>query len=258
MESSNNIFDNIDLISIAKALWKRVWLIILSAVVGGALMFSYAKFMLTPRYSSSIMIYVNNYSLSLGGSKVTFSSSEISAAQKLVDTYITILTTYETMAGVIERSGIHYTPNQLMGMVTANQVNETEIFRVTVQSSDPNEAAIVANAFADVLPDQISDVIEGSSVKVVSRGRVSYARVYPSYTSHTLIGILLGGILSTAIIIAIKLFDDIIHDEDYLLQNYKYPLLASIPSLDHLDSQSKYTYYYYSYDTINRKTEEKK
>ena len=35
----------------------------------------------------------------------------------------------------------------------------------------------------------------------------------------------------SAIVLLISYFDDVIHDEDYLLQNYDAPILATIPDL---------------------------
>ena len=75
----------IDLLYLAKALVKKAWFLILMGIIVGALAFGYTSNFMTPMYSSSVLLYVNNSSLSLGN--VSISASELSAAQSLVDTY---------------------------------------------------------------------------------------------------------------------------------------------------------------------------
>ena len=59
----------IDLIALAKALWHRLWAIILAAVVIGGATFSYARFYITPMYRAEALMYVNNSSFSVGSAR---------------------------------------------------------------------------------------------------------------------------------------------------------------------------------------------
>lgn len=63
-------------------------------------------------------------------------------------------------------------------MVQAEAVNSTEVFSIDVTSPDPQEAELIANAIADILPDRIADIVEGSSVKI-RRLRDSFRRKSP-------------------------------------------------------------------------------
>ena len=56
----------IDLLHIVKILWQKIWIIIISMVLLGAALFSYAVFMITPQYQAKAMMYVNNSSISIG------------------------------------------------------------------------------------------------------------------------------------------------------------------------------------------------
>ena len=75
----------IDLLHLIKILWQKAWLIALCAVLLGAITFSYAFFFITPLYQAKAMMYVNNNSLSLGGTSVSITASEINAARSLLD-----------------------------------------------------------------------------------------------------------------------------------------------------------------------------
>ena len=66
---------------------------------------------------------------------------------------------------------------KLKGMIQTESVNETEVFSITVTCDDPHEAEHIANTIARVLPDKISNVVEGSSVRVVDYAVVPSGKV---------------------------------------------------------------------------------
>lgn len=243
---NNKEYYTIDLLHIFSSIWKRIWVVILAGIIAGSIGFCYSSFFITPQYSSSIMLYVNNSSVSIGSASFSISSSEITAAQSLVKTYSELLKNRTTLEAVIEKSGVPYNHEELNDMITASSVNETEILRVVVTCDDPYIAAKIANCIAEVLPIRISEIIEGSSMEVVDSAVVDLDKVSPSITKHTAIAMVLGVLVSLIILIVMAMLDDTIHDEDYILQNYKYPILAKVPDL--LESSSKnYSYYSQNY-----------
>lgn len=237
-------FYEIDLMQLLYALWHRVWIIIIAAILCGGIAFSYVTFMVRPKYQAEAMIYVNNSSFSLGNTTYSISSGELAAAQSLVDTYIVILKTRNTLNEVIEKAGLNYSYQQLYGMISAKPINNTEVFSITVTDYDPKEAERIANIIADILPDKIADIVDGSSMRVVDYAVVPSVKSSPSISKYTMIGAFMGILLACAAIILKEITDTQIHGEDYLIKNYDIPVLAIIPNL----SSSKNTSYYYSYE----------
>ena len=131
-EQSNNEYYTIDVMQILRALWHKAWALLLAAIICGGAAFCYSNYFIAPRYTSSIMLYVNNSSFSLGNTSFSISSSEISAAQSLVKTYAELLNNRTTLERVIKKSGLDYDYKQLSKMIVAEPANETEIMRVTV------------------------------------------------------------------------------------------------------------------------------
>ena len=232
----------IDLLNIAKNLWHRAWMILVTGLVAAAVGFSISSFIIAPKYSSSIMLYVNNSSVSIGSASFSISSSEISAAQSLVKTYIVILENRTTLEEVIEKSNVDYTYKELSEMLDASSVNETEVMQVTVTSEDPYEASSIANVIAEVLPKRISEIIEGSSMEVVDSGVPNLQKISPSVSKYTAMGFIIGALIAMVIISVMALMDDTIHDEEYVLQTYDYPILAKVPDL--LNSGTRHYGYY--------------
>lgn len=232
----------IDLVHIFKTLWQRIWLIVLAGIIAAGIGFSVSAFLIKPEYSSSIMLYVNNSSFSLGNTSFSISSSEITAAQSLVKTYGEILNNRSTLERVIEKADVPYSYKQLSKKIQSGQSNNTEIMRVDVTTNDPYEAAKIANCIAEVLPVRISEIIDGASMEVVDAAVPNLEKVSPSITQYTAVGLILGVLLSALAIAVGALMDDTIHDEEYILQTYDYPILAKVPDLFGSDKK-KYGYY---------------
>ncbi len=240
MERNNNNDEmEIDLLELAGALWKKVWAIILATIMFASAALAGTVFFVTPLYKAQALMYVNS-SLSVGG-KLSVSLSELNAAQSLIDTYSVILRTRTTLDDVIAKTGVSYTYEELVEMIEAKSVEGTEIFSITVTSPSPQEAELLANSMAEILPDKISSIVEGSSVRIVDYAVTPAKKASPSLTKNTLIGAMVGFVLMCGIVVAQFLMDDKIHDSDYLTKTYDIPVLAVIPNL--LTSKNENEYY---------------
>ena len=247
MERKDDGTIEIDLLHILQVFWKKAWFIVLMALLCGVLGFCYSTFRMTPKYQSKVLVYVNNQTLSFGSSSVSISSQDITASQSLVDTYIVILKTRKTLNEVIKRANLDKSYESLSGMVSAAAVNETEVFTITVTSSNPYEAELIVNTIADVLPEKIAEVVEGSSAKIVDYGVVNTNKVSPVRTKYAAIGVLIGAVIACGILVILDLMNDLIQDESYL-ERYKIPILAVIPDLLGASAGKKYGKKYYDYN----------
>lgn len=237
----NNEQYYLDVAHIIKILKKRLWAIILIGIIIAAMVCCYFSFFVTPTYSSSIMLYVNNSSISIGNT--TISASELVAAQTLVDTYIVILNNRTTMEMVAEKAGIDKTPRELMSMIHSEPVEETEVFRVVVNSTDPYEAALIASCIAEVLPVRVASVMDGSSMRIVDDAVVNTNKVAPSVTKNTVVAFILGCIIATFFFIILAAVDNTIRSDEMISDRYDAPILAKIPNLISEKSGKGYSYY---------------
>ena len=230
----------IDLLRMAQALWKKAVGIVIAGVLAAAAALGYTAFFVTPLYKAEALMYVNSNNISVGSTKVSISQAELSAAQTLVDTYIVILNTRATLSEVIAQTKVNYSYEQLKKMISAQSVNSTEVFSITVTSPDPKEAEVLANAIAQILPQKIASIVEGSSARIVDYAVEPTEKASPSLRGNALLGFVLGVILACGVVIIREMLDDVIHDSDYLIQTYDIPVLAVIPDL--LSNQSANAY----------------
>ena len=241
MENRNDDEMEIDLLKLARALWRRAWAIMLAAVIFGGAALTYTAIFVTPLYKAEALMYVNSSNISVGGAKVSISQGELTAAQSLIKTYAVILSTRTTLNDVIEQSGVSYTYKELKEMISAQSVNSTEVFSITVTSPSPREAEMLANTIARILPEKISAIVEGSSARIVDYAVEPAKKASPSLSKNALIGAMLGFVLACGIVVIMELTDEQIHDSDYLIQTYDIPVLAVIPDL--LSATSTNDYY---------------
>lgn len=214
-----------DVRGLVKLLLKRAWIIVLCALLGGGTALLYTANFVTPMYRAEVTMYVNNNS----GNSDTVSSSNLAVAMQLVNTYVNIIQSNMVLDKVIEETGIMLTPGQVRSMLTAESINETEMFAVRVTSPSPQMSADIANAIADIAPTEISKIIEGSSAKVIDYAVVPTSRVSPSYTVNTVVGALIGGVLSAMFFVVCFLLDTRVKSAEDLEAIYPISVLGEIP-----------------------------
>ena len=245
--TNNNETMEIDLRELFGVLLQKLWLLVIATMVFGAAAFGYTYTMVDPLYKASILLYVNNSDISVGSTSVSISNADLTASQKLVDTYIVILRSRTALNDVIKEANLSYSYEQLKGMISAASVESTEVFEVVVTSTSPTEAELIANTIARIMPEKITDIVVGSDVRIVDYAVVPSHRSSPSYTRNTAIGALLGLVLSAGFVIVTHLFDENIRSEDYLTQTYPdIPLLAVIPDMNPSKQSSGSDYGYRS------------
>ena len=246
LETNDEI--EIDLRKLFLVLWNRIWIIALAGIATAILAYEYTYFNVTPLYRSDVTLYVNN--ININSDATGFSSTQLQAVQGLASTYMVILESRSVMEAVAQRTGLPYTTAQLQSMVSASSVDDTEVFRVNVVNPDPETAATIANAIANILPGKISQIVEGSSVRVVDYAKAATSPSSPNYKKNTMIGLMIGVAISVGLIVLLELLNESITSEEYLTRVYpNIPLLAVIP--DSMSSRGSKYYKHY-------KTEESK
>ena len=239
----------IDFLALFKVLWSKALVLVLTALIAGAATFAVTAFLIKPKYEATAAMYVNNSSFSFGSTSFSISSSELTASNSLVATYIFILKSRTTLEDVIAAANLPYDYEELSDMITTEAVTGTAAFNVTVESESPVEAELIANTIAKLLPDRIAEIVDGSSVRIVDYAIVPAHRSSPSFVKNTALGVLLGLFLSAAVVtmkyIVNEQTNDVITSADDVKALYPdIPVLALIPDMR---LSNKKGYYYSSY-----------
>ncbi|MEG1500893.1 MAG: Wzz/FepE/Etk N-terminal domain-containing protein [Clostridiales bacterium] len=219
----------IDLRQIFLIIWHRLWLIISTTIIFGLVAFLISHFLITPIYSASASMYV--YSESNRGINDITSTEQLNTSQKLVQTYIVILTSNSVLNQVAEQLGNIYSADDIRKMLTASAINGTETFQITVTNPDPVMAQKIANTVANVAPEEIIRVVKAGSVEVIDYATLPINPSSPRTLTNTVIGALLGIILSVLVSIIMAMLDTAVRCEEDLAEHFNIPVLGVIPSL---------------------------
>lgn len=158
-----------DIGDVIKYVLKRIWIVLLSAVTASALFVSLTLFLLPPSYTSDMSFYVDNRSAGEGENVANISLSDVSAAQTLVKTCGEILMSRTSLEEIAIVSESEFSYSKLSRLIEYEDVNGTGIIKIKVTSSDPESSANVSNAVMNTLPNRVSAILEGVTLKTVDR-----------------------------------------------------------------------------------------
>lgn len=188
----------IDLLKIIKACWKKLWLILLAAVILGGGMFAYGKATYVPLYKAEVTMCANPENL-----EATNTSFEI-----LTATCVNVLKTRTTLEGVSEAAELDISHSKLAGMITASAIAKTPLFQVTVKSENPEEAALIANTIAEILPEKVAIADSNCNVGVMDYAVVPQKPVGNNIIRNTAIAAVLGIMLVCGVIAGKEIYLD--------------------------------------------------
>lgn len=194
------------------------------AAAGALVALGATVWLMTPQYAATVKMYVNN-SAEVGTS---ITSSDITASKSLVETYITIIRSDAVLEDARDAGRLPYTTAQLNKMLTAGALNATEVFYITITNPDPAQAAHIANAIADASPRRLSEIVEGSSLKIVDRAKIPEKPSTPNRIQNTAIGAALGLLIPAGGLALAAALDTRIADESDLMGITELPVLGTI------------------------------
>ena len=221
----------INIMDLLVAYLRKWWLIAIGVGLTASVALLITLFCVTPKYQAVSSIYVNNNKIA--GDKEYVSNSDLSASINLVKSYIKVTESNRVLEKAAAKLNGDYTAAQLKIMVNAKQIDETEIFGIYVIHEDPKEAARIANAVAEVAPNEINSIIVGSSANIIDPAEIPVARYSPSYTQSAVIGGAAGLLAVLVYLTIMYLKDTRIRDENDLIDMFEIPVLGRIPDYEY-------------------------
>ena len=225
METTNEPQETeIDLWQLLSLLLHKLWIIILSGILIGAAAFLVSSFLLSPKYESTTKIYVMNKQ-----DESTITYTDLQMSSQLTNDYKTLVTSRPVVETVIDKLGLDMDYNTLVNMISVNNPANTRILDITVSYTDPNMAKIIADAIREEAAVHISNVMNIQEVKIVEEANLPRVPSSPNISMNTLIGIFLGVLLSSILIILIHSLDDTIKTPDDIERYLGISILGTIP-----------------------------
>jgi len=224
--------DTIDLLELFMGLLAHWQLIAVTALVGAVLAALYTFFLVTPMYKATATIYV----VSRNDSVLNF--SDLQVGSELTSDYIKVFEMWEVHEKVISALNLDYTYTDMANMLTVTNTSDTRMLDITVTDSDPEEAAAIANEYAEVGTKYISEKMKTDEPTLMSSARVPVNPFSPSKAKNILLGFLLGFVLACGVVVLRVLLDDTYKTADDIRKYTGMVVLASIPLADNEKQES--------------------
>lgn len=254
MEQEQKQTDNtIDLTQLLQLYRRHIWALILWSIGLALVGWGIANFVISPKYTSSAQILVNPKSNN-NDPNAAYTTQQ--ANMQLVNTYKDIVTSnvilkdasdrltnpvrvvkkakpakYKTTDGrkvlvrkaqpaVIERDGKAYSVSaaQLANSVSVATQQQSQVFSVSAKADTPEKAKAEANAVARSFRDQISNIMNINNVTIVALA-TNGVQSSPNVKMFTLVGFVIGLLLTIAVILIREMTNTTVRDETYLTQD---------------------------------------
>jgi capsular exopolysaccharide synthesis family protein len=125
-----------------------LWLIVACTLLGATSAFVVGSRM-TPAYRASATLLVQAPATS------TSDYNAILTSERLASTYSKMLSGRPVMEAAIARLELKETPDRLAGRMRVELVRDTQLIRLSVEHTDPTQAALIANTIAEAFIAQI-------------------------------------------------------------------------------------------------------
>ena len=215
--------DGIDLMELGMVLLHHWWMLVMGVLIGGLLAGCYTVFAVTPMYKASSTIYIFNKTTSIT------SLSDIQLGSQLTVDFQIIAKSREVLEAVIDDCDLKMSTGALSGAVSVTNPTDSHMLTITVTSANPELAARIANSMADILRQQVADIMNTDKPSTVERAVVPTSPSSPSLSRNMEIGALIGLVLVAVFLVARFLLDDTISTEEDVKKYLGLNTLASIP-----------------------------
>ena len=255
MEQEQKQTDNtIDLTQLLQLCRRHIWALIIWSVGLALVGWGIANFVISPKYTSSAQILVNQKS-NKNDPNAAYTTQQ--ANMQLVNTYKDIVTShvilqdasdrlanpvrvvkkakpakYRTNAdgrrvlvrkaqpAVIERDGKSYSvsASQLAKNISVNTQQQSQVFSVSATADTPEKAKAEANAVARSFRDQIPNIMNIDNVTIVAPA-TNGVQSSPNVKLFTLAGFVIGLVLTFAVILIREMTNTTVRDDTYLTQD---------------------------------------
>ena len=230
-------------------LWRRLWAILLAALIAGGVCFVYNQATYTEKYTSTAKIYVLNTEVMEGASAST-TAYYFQLALTVVEDCKELLLSETVMERVADELSLDIAPAKLRSMIKIENEQESRILKVSVTTGNPELSCDIANAVSEQGVIRVREIMNVNQTSVYERGTVPKA---PSNSVGWQMPVLMGLVAAVAVYgvcLLLMILDDKVTDGDDVEAYLGLTLLGDIPHKSDTPSKKRggrYGKYYGKY-----------
>jgi capsular polysaccharide biosynthesis protein len=225
---------DLTLLDVLKIIRKRLWLLFVIVIFVVSVTAYLNYFYLTPYYSNSSTLLVNDRN-----SENSPSLNDVLVYEKLIGTYKDIIRSKRILDPVVANYGEGLTYESLIQMLSVSSQPNSQVITVTITSKDYPQATELANLTAETFSQLLPQVMTVDNVQILDPAEIGKkpAPIKPRKIFNLFIASFLSGFVALSLILIVHLLDTRIRSEEDLVEAADYPLLGSIPNFDNKKNQ---------------------
>lgn len=220
--------ETVSLQEIYNLLKKKATLIIAMFFIGIGLSALVTYMVITPKYNAVSQLIATSQN-----KDSNVSTDNINSNLMMINTYKDFIkgrVVTEAAREELEKEiGFKGSADDVKNMVSVEQTQSSQMFSIVVTSTNPNEAAVVANVVAEIFKTEAGEYTEADKVSIISAAEPSKNPVSPNKTVNLAIGGILGLIIGVGLALLSQLFNRTVKSADYLTDTLNIPILGHIP-----------------------------
>ena len=213
----------IDLKELFYVIKRKLWIILLTGIVGAVGFGLFTAMVMKPVYTSSTMLYIVNKTTTLT------SLTDLQLGTQLTKDYKVLVTSRPVTAQVITNLDLNLSHEQLVRKIKVDNPTDTRILTISVEDTDPYMAKPIADEFASVASARMAEIMDSAPPNIVEEAYLPTQKTKPSITKNTMIGGLAGVFLAGAIILVLFVMNDAIKTPEDVERYLGLNTLATIP-----------------------------
>ena len=227
-----------------------IWILLITIIVGVVGAFG-AKILITPLYSSSIEVFVNNKA-GQTDSTSTITNSDIQTSQELTATYIVFMKNNEVLGAVQKEMNINYpdmrySAKQIKKMLSFEQINDSMWIKITALTPDKKYSQALCESVATNAMKVIKKTTGVENIKVVGTATLADSASSPNIPMYAILFAVVGFVVSY-IIFYLSVSHDNTIDDKTTIENMGLAFFGEIPNLTEARKRAKdYGYKKYGY-----------
>ena len=200
-------YTGIDWTSLIFRLLENIHWILLAAIAAAVATGLYVKTTVKPIYQATSKLYI-------AGSESTISLADLQLGSSLATDYQEAFKIWHVHEMVDERLGLDYSYSKLAGMVSVSAPSGSHILYITTKSTDPVEAKLLADTYAEVVQDFIAEKMELRRPQLLEIALLPTRPISPDIKSAMIKAFLFGAFAVAAVVVLLYLLDDKIRTAD--------------------------------------------
>lgn len=229
--------ETISLKELLETLRKRLLLIVLITITAVLVSGVVSYFFLTPIYQASTQILVNQKK----SDQSVYSPSEVQTNLQLINTYNVIIKSPAILDKVAEDLKLGLTTQQLNSKITVGSEKDSQVVNVSVQDTNPNQAAKIANKTAEVFKTEIAKIMNVDNVSILANATVAdnQSPIKPKPLMNIAIALVVGLMAGVGIAFLIEYFDNTVKNEQEIERLLELPVLGVIGAISDSKIETK-------------------